>query len=75
MIEEFPRHNVKFLGGGLDVATFAYKAIELVMQSEKALADVIEKFTPKIVKICGAETNKIREKSLTPESEQMTEGV
>ncbi len=58
--EELAKHNVKLLGGGLDEAPFAYKDIELVMQSQKALVDVVGKFTPKIVKMCGAETNRTR---------------
>jgi tRNA-splicing ligase RtcB len=58
--EELAKHNVKLLGGGLDEAPFAYKDIEQVMQSQKALVDVVGKFTPKIVKMCGAETNRIR---------------
>jgi tRNA-splicing ligase RtcB len=61
--EELAKHNVKLLGGGLDEAPFAYKDIELVMQSQKALVDVVGKFTPKIVKMCGAETNRIRKAS------------
>jgi tRNA-splicing ligase RtcB len=58
--EELAKHNVKLLGGDLDEAPFAYKDIELVMQSQKALVDVVGKFTPKIVKMCGSETNRIR---------------
>ncbi|MDQ2863047.1 MAG: RtcB family protein, partial [Bacteroidota bacterium] len=58
--EELARHNVKLLGGGLDEAPFAYKDIEVVMQSQKALVDVVGKFIPKIVKMCGAETNRVR---------------
>ncbi|MEO6636761.1 MAG: RtcB family protein [Ginsengibacter sp.] len=61
--EELAKHNVKLIGGGLDEAPFAYKDIELVMQSQKALVDVVGKFTPKIVKMCGAETNRIRKAS------------
>src|SRR6478672_7262044 len=61
--EELAKHNVKLLGGGLDEAPFAYKDIELVMQSQKALVDVVGKFTPKIVKMCGAETNRTRKVS------------
>ena len=64
--EELAKHNVKLLGGGLDEAPFAYKDIELVIQSQKALVDVVGKFTPKIVKMCGAETNRIRKKPLPP---------
>ena len=58
--EKLSKHNVKLPGGGLDEAPFAYKDIEVVMQSQKALVDVVGKFTPKIVKMCGAETNRIR---------------
>ena len=61
--EELAKHNVKLLGGGLDEAPFAYKDIEVVMQSQKALVDVVGKFTPKIVKMCGAETNRTRKAS------------
>ena len=58
--EELAKHNVKLLGGGLDEAPFAYKDIEVVMQQQQALVDVVGKFTPKIVKMCGAETNRTR---------------
>jgi tRNA-splicing ligase RtcB len=61
--QELEKHHVKLLGGGLDEAPFAYKDIELVMQSQKALVDVVGKFTPKIVKMCGAETNRTRKVS------------
>src|SRR5678815_4697820 len=37
--EELEKHNVKLLGGGLDESPFAYKDIEVVMQSQKALVD------------------------------------
>lgn len=58
--EELQKHNVKLLGGGLDEAPFAYKDINLVMQSQQELVDIVGKFTPKIVKMCGAETNQWR---------------
>ena len=51
--DELKRHAVKLLGGGLDESPFAYKDIQTVMQSQKALVDIIGKFTPKIVKMCG----------------------
>ena len=50
------KHGVKLLGGGLDEAPFAYKDIEVVMKSQTALVDIVGKFTPKIVKMDGAET-------------------
>jgi len=48
---ELKKYGVKLLGGGLDEAPFAYKDIEMVMQSQKALVDIVGKFTPKIVKM------------------------
>jgi tRNA-splicing ligase RtcB len=52
--DEVAKHGVKLLGGGKDESPFAYKDIEVVMQSQKALVDVVGKFTPKIVKMDGA---------------------
>ena len=51
---ELKKFSVKLLGGGLDESPFAYKDIEVVMQSQKALVDVVGRFTPKIVKMDGA---------------------
>jgi len=52
--DELEKHNVKLLGGGLDEAPFAYKDIEVVMKSQRALVDTVGKFYPKIVKMDGA---------------------
>ena len=54
--EELNRHGVKLLGGGLDEAPFAYKNIEVVMESQQALVEVVGKFTPKIVKMDGSKS-------------------
>ena len=54
MKAELKKHGVKLLGGGLDEAPFAYKDIEMVMQSQEALVDIVGKFTPSIVKMDGA---------------------
>jgi tRNA-splicing ligase RtcB len=51
--DELKKYGVKLMGGGLDEAPFAYKDIELVMQSQQSLVDVVGKFTPKIVKMDG----------------------
>jgi len=51
---ELEKHGVKLIGGGLDEAPFAYKDIHMVMQSQKALVDVVGMFTPKIVRMDGA---------------------
>ncbi|MEO7923298.1 MAG: RtcB family protein [Chitinophagaceae bacterium] len=52
--DELKKFGVKLLGGGLDESPFAYKDIHTVMQSQKALVEVLGKFTPKIVKMDGA---------------------
>lgn len=44
-------HGVTLIGGGLDEAPQAYKDISTVMQSQKALVDIIGTFLPKIVKM------------------------
>ncbi len=49
--EELARHGVTLIGGGLDEAPHAYKDIESVMQSQRALVDVVGTFLPKIVKM------------------------
>ena len=51
--DELKKHGVKLMGGGLDEAPFAYKDINVVMQSQQSLVDVVGKFTPKIVKMDG----------------------
>jgi len=52
--DELKKFGVKLLGGGLDESPFAYKDIHTVMQSQKALVDIVGTFTPKIVKMDGA---------------------
>jgi len=52
--DELNKCGVKLIGGGLDESPFAYKDIAEVMHSQKALVDVVGKFTPKIVKMDGA---------------------
>lgn len=52
--DELKKFGIKLLGGGLDESPFVYKDINVVMQSQKALVDVVGKFTPKIVKMDGA---------------------
>jgi tRNA-splicing ligase RtcB (3'-phosphate/5'-hydroxy nucleic acid ligase) len=64
--DELKKYGVKLLGGGLDEAPFAYKDIEIVMQSQKALVDIVGKFTPKIVKMDGAK-HKIWGKKARPD--------
>jgi tRNA-splicing ligase RtcB len=54
MKDELNKHGVKLIGGGLDEAPFAYKDIEVVMQSQQRLVDVVGKFIPKIVRMDGS---------------------
>lgn len=60
--DELHKHNVTLFGGGLDEAPFAYKDIDTVMKSQKALVDVVGTFTPKIVKMAGPDTPAWRKK-------------
>jgi tRNA-splicing ligase RtcB (3'-phosphate/5'-hydroxy nucleic acid ligase) len=49
--EMLEKHGVTLIGGGLDESPHAYKDIDMVMQSQKALVDVIGSFLPKIVRM------------------------
>jgi tRNA-splicing ligase RtcB (3'-phosphate/5'-hydroxy nucleic acid ligase) len=69
MKQELKKFGVTLLGGGLDESPFAYKDIHAVMQSQKALVDVVGKFTPKIVKMDGA-----KHKSWKNKKSDMVEG-
>jgi tRNA-splicing ligase RtcB len=71
--DELKKHGVQLLGGGLDEAPFAYKDIEVVMQSQHALVDIVGKFTPKIVKMCGDAPKQWRKHSAS-KNEQYVEG-
>jgi tRNA-splicing ligase RtcB (3'-phosphate/5'-hydroxy nucleic acid ligase) len=51
MKEMLEKHGVTLIGGSLDEAPHAYKDIDLVMQSQKALVDVVGSFLPKIVRM------------------------
>lgn len=53
MNDELKRCGVKLIGGGLDEAPFAYKDINVVMQSQESLVDIVGRFTPRIVRMDG----------------------
>ncbi|MBC7901896.1 MAG: RtcB family protein [Gemmatimonadaceae bacterium] len=53
MKAELKKHDVMLIGGGLDESPFAYKDIEVVMESQKQLVDVLGKFYPRIVRMDG----------------------
>ncbi|MCU0335057.1 MAG: RtcB family protein, partial [Chitinophagaceae bacterium] len=57
---ELQKAGVKLLGGGLDEAPFAYKDIQAVMQAQTSLVDIVGKFRPVIVRMCGNEPRKRR---------------
>lgn len=67
--EELKKHGVKLLGGGLDEAPFAYKDINVVMQSQQSLVDIVGSFTPKIVKMDGASVKPWQKKGSSVEGE------
>lgn len=67
--DELKKHGVKLLGGGLDEAPFAYKDINVVMQSQQSLVDVVGSFTPKIVKMDGASSKPWQKKTREVEGE------
>ncbi|MEP7144558.1 MAG: RtcB family protein [Ferruginibacter sp.] len=56
-------YGVTLIGGGLDEAPFAYKDIHEVMQSQKALVEVLGEFYPKIVQMDGTDPRKRRRQS------------
>ena len=67
--DELDRKGVKLISAGLDEAPFAYKNIEEVMKSQMKLVDIVGKFTPKIVKMAGAEIKPWHKKKGMVESE------
>ncbi len=69
MKDELEKFGVKLIGGGLDESPFAYKDIETVMRSQKALVDVLGRFTPKIVKMDGAKHKSWRKRKDEVEGE------
>ncbi len=54
--QELAKHDVDLTGGGLDEAPMAYKDIMRVMHYQENLVEVLGKFTPKIVRMCGDES-------------------
>jgi tRNA-splicing ligase RtcB len=47
--------DINLIGGGVDECYGAYKDIESVMNAQTDLVDILAKFTPKIVKMAGAD--------------------
>lgn len=72
--EVLQKHQVKLIGGGLDEAPFAYKDIEVVMQSQQSLVDVLGTFTPKIVRMCDDKPKTHMNKKRLRENDGAVEG-
>ena len=57
--EEVNKHlrksGIALIGSGLDEAPMVYKDIHQVMDYQKDLVEVVGKFTPKVVRMCGEE--------------------
>ncbi len=51
--KELEKNGVHVLSAGADEVPFVYKRIEQVMADQKDLVDVVARFDPKIVKMCG----------------------
>ena len=51
--QELEKAGVELLGGGLDEAPMAYKDIRAVMSNQGDLVEVLGEFSPKIVRMCG----------------------
>lgn len=47
------KHGVEVIGSGLDEAPMAYKDINEVMACQADLVDIVGKFHPKVVRMCG----------------------
>lgn len=47
------RHQVQLIGGGVDEAPMAYKEINEVISYQRDLVEIVGKFIPKIVRMCG----------------------
>lgn len=56
VLKHLSAHGVEVIGSGLDEAPMAYKDINRVMEAQKDLVEIIGKFTPKIVRMCGDES-------------------
>lgn len=56
VVQHINEAGVELIGAGLDEAPHAYKDIHKVMESQQDLVDVVGKFQPKIVRMCGDES-------------------
>lgn len=55
ILEHLKKMGTEVIGSGLDEAPMVYKDIYKVMEYQQDLVEIIGKFTPKVVRMCGDE--------------------
>lgn len=55
VLKHLKEAGISLIGSGLDEAPMVYKDIHQVMAQQQALVEVVGKFTPKVVRMCGDE--------------------
>jgi tRNA-splicing ligase RtcB len=55
VVELLNKKGTTVIGSGLDEAPMVYKDIFKVMEHQQDLVEIIGKFTPKVVRMCGDE--------------------
>lgn len=56
MRENLANAGVELVGGSLDECSMAYKDVHAVMEAQRALVEIVGKFTPTVVRMAEAET-------------------
>ncbi len=54
--QHLEKSGVELIGGGIDESPMVYKDIHKVMKHQTELVDVLAAFYPKIVRMCGDDT-------------------
>jgi tRNA-splicing ligase RtcB len=55
VLSHLKQAGIEVIGSGLDEAPMVYKDINRVMDYQKDLVEIVGKFTPKVVRMCGDE--------------------
>ena len=53
VLDHLKKTNTEVIGSGLDEAPMVYKDINKVMEYQQDLVEILGKFTPKVVRMCG----------------------
>lgn len=53
VLDHFRQAGVEVIGSGLDEAPMVYKDIYKVMEYQQDLVEILGKFTPKVIRMCG----------------------